>query len=160
MTEPLDRPPVQIRLSRLIYYSRQALFAGSNLDQVVGSIVRGSAVCNERLGVTGLLLVHEGWFMQALEGPAAAVTETYERILMDRRHVGAVRLSFGPVASRAFRQWSMCDHRISPGDAVTLNLAPTKGAFDPSRLGEAEPLRLLSAIAAIKTRVGIPVLLD
>ena len=52
MTEPLDRPPVQIRLSRLIYYSRQALFAGSNLDQVVGSIVRGSAVCNERLGVT------------------------------------------------------------------------------------------------------------
>ena len=73
-------------LVRLIYASRWAVPEGRVLDEEVRKIVIASMNNNRLVNVTGLLLVHDGWFVQALEGPAAGVRETYERVAMDQRH--------------------------------------------------------------------------
>lgn len=77
-------------LHRLIYCSRQKLDAGDEDDQL-GAIIRASIRNNREVAVTGLLLLHQDYFVQALEGPAQAVLTTYGRICGDPRHEGAGR---------------------------------------------------------------------
>lgn len=62
---------------------------------------------NRRTGVTGLLLYHEGSFLQLLEGSSEAVDDTYRRIELDPRHSGVHVLMRGRVGSREFDEWSM-----------------------------------------------------
>ena len=62
---------------------------------------------NAQVGVTGLLLYHEGSFLQLLEGPSEAVDDTFFRIERDPRHSGVHVLLRGRVESREFDQWSM-----------------------------------------------------
>jgi hypothetical protein len=58
-------------------------------------------------GITGLLLYHEGRFMQMLEGPRDAVLPLYERIAADPRHCDTV-LEFSEGATqRLFPDWQM-----------------------------------------------------
>lgn len=62
---------------------------------------------NERIGVTGLLLYHEGSFLQALEGGEAALNELYSTISADKRHKQIVRLLAREVPDRHFAGWKM-----------------------------------------------------
>ncbi len=89
---------------RLIYIStaRREL-SKSELD----TILRISRRNNQSVGVTGLLIVGGRRFLQALEGPADMVMETYERIGADDRHFAEVVLSKRPIAQRGFSQWAM-----------------------------------------------------
>lgn len=66
-----------------------------------------SRVNNARLGVTGLLLYHEGNIMQALEGPEAAVKALHTKIEADARHTGCLTLIRERGAERAFPDWAM-----------------------------------------------------
>src|SRR6478609_8978567 len=87
-------------LHRLIYASRERI--GADLDHELGTIIRASIANNREVSVTGLLLVHAGWFLQALEGPAEAVMTTYGRIARDKRHSDCKILSAGPAERREF----------------------------------------------------------
>lgn len=141
-------------LHRLIYASRQDIPA-ADLDHEVGAIIRVSVRNNRAVGVTGLLLVHEGWFIQALEGPAEAVMTTYGRIVDDPRHSEAKVLQAGPVEARAFAKWNMCARGISTvDDAITAALTLRDG-FDPERFSGPAALRLLSAVGEIQGRSGV-----
>jgi hypothetical protein len=62
---------------------------------------------NERLDVTGALLVHDGTFFQILEGPAAAVDEVWRHIREARGHRGIITLMHRPVERRHFEAWQM-----------------------------------------------------
>jgi len=62
---------------------------------------------NTRIGVTGLLLYHEGSFLQLLEGPSEAVDATFRRIERDPRHSDVHVLLRGRVPAREFDGWSM-----------------------------------------------------
>ena len=62
---------------------------------------------NEPAGISGLLLYHEGDFMQLLEGDEAAVRATHTRIGKDPRHKHCLTLLSGPVAERTFPDWTM-----------------------------------------------------
>lgn len=57
--------------------------------------------------VTGMLLHVGGNFMQALEGDAAAVEETYRKIAKDPRHRTLTVLVSGPIERRLFADWAM-----------------------------------------------------
>lgn len=89
---------------RLIYIStaRSELSAGE-LD----GILRASRRNNAAVGVTGLLIVGGRRFLQALEGPADAVLQTYDRIKADARHFAAVTLDNRPISQRSFPMWAM-----------------------------------------------------
>jgi len=62
---------------------------------------------NGRLGVTGMLLYHQGSFLQALEGDPHVVENLYAHIGKDKRHHRVVALLRREVAARFFDQWEM-----------------------------------------------------
>ena len=82
---------------------------------------------NATFQVTGMLLYHNGSFLQVLEGPEAGVDRILASILKDPRHTTARTLSRASIAVREFQAWSM-------GFVDTTNtLAPPSGHVDYHR---------------------------
>ena len=91
-------------LYRIVYVSSgRGVATQQTLDAILTTARRENAACN----VSGLLLYHDGSFFQVLEGPEAAVRSIYERIALDRRHMGLVTLESRAVTERSFPDWSM-----------------------------------------------------
>jgi len=86
----------------------------------VEDILRVSRRNNGAAGVTGLLLFDGRRFLQALEGEAALVNATYQRIKTDPRHRAIVLLSSNDVQARAFGAWSMAAQRVSAAKGSTV----------------------------------------
>ena len=142
-------------LHRLIYASRQAFAEDMNPDKEIDALIHTSARNNRAAAITGLLLVHDGWFAQALEGPAEAVMITYQRILNDPRHTDSRVISAGPARSRAFGDWNMCARRFGAADDAILDTLSQRQAFDPARLTDRSALRLLKAVRGIQDRTAL-----
>lgn len=94
-----------MRLSQLIYASRPFGFDEGMLDNILVSARRN----NERNGITGSLVCRRDIFLQLLEGPRLAVTQTIGRIIADDRHLEVVILHCGDVTERMFADWTMRD---------------------------------------------------
>lgn len=62
---------------------------------------------NDRLGVTGMLLYHDGNFLQVLEGEEATVRPLFDTIHQDPRHQSVIKLIERPLSERQFGAWSM-----------------------------------------------------
>lgn len=92
-------------LMQLIYTSRPFGFEASVLDDILISARRN----NQRNGITGALICRADIFVQMLEGPRAAVTGTFGRILGDDRHLEVALIHAGDVAAREFGDWDMRD---------------------------------------------------
>jgi len=89
---------------QLVYISTATEAVTRNgLEQILHRSQRRNSGC----GVTGLLVAGPRRFLQALEGPEAAVLETYERIKADPRHHALVMLTGRAIDARAFGSWSM-----------------------------------------------------
>ena len=91
-------------LIQLIYASAAAKpFAPAELRELL-SLARTK---NQRLDVTGMLLYHEGSFLQVLEGLPGAVNPLFETIGKDKRHDQVLMLLRREVEERNFAEWSM-----------------------------------------------------
>jgi hypothetical protein len=91
-------------LSCLLYVSQaRAGLSAADLEAILATARR----INGNSGVTGALLHYGGRFMQALEGPAEAVQDTFDRICLDPRHHDVQLVTQGPTAVRHFDGWSM-----------------------------------------------------
>ena len=88
-------------LQRLIYASRWAPGLEPRIGSEVRRIVETSFPRNRDSGLTALLLAHDGWFVQALEGGRPAIAAAMHRIFRDRRHGELHILSSGAVETRA-----------------------------------------------------------
>lgn len=75
---------------------------------------------NESLGVSGMLLFHQGSFIQALEGPKYAVEDLYNKISEDTRHTETRVLFRGELEERNFESWSMGFYRSSQSDSENM----------------------------------------
>ncbi len=139
----------QRTLHRLIYVSSQLLDPARE-DADIASIIDASVRRNQPVGITGLLLAHEGKFLQVLEGPAQAVLTTYGRICEDRRHSQARVISAGPAPERAFGDWAMCARRIGPADDAILATLAKGAVLDLGKLAPEPALRLLKAVRRIQ----------
>jgi hypothetical protein len=79
-------------------------FANADLKK----LLLGARTRNKALGVSGMLVFHDGTFLQALEGEKRAVNEIFASILSDRRHHDIDVLHRGPgFDQRVFGDWSM-----------------------------------------------------
>lgn len=86
-------------LYRLIYTSSAVgVLRADELDRI---LLRAKA-SNAGAGITGLLLFHEGSYLQVIEGSPAGVLSLMERIRRDRRHTGLTPLESHPCQARAF----------------------------------------------------------
>lgn len=62
---------------------------------------------NARLQITGMLLYHEGRFLQLLEGGETEARQLYATIAQDQRHKWVALVMTGPSAERDFPDWTM-----------------------------------------------------
>jgi hypothetical protein len=74
---------------------------------------------NQEHGITGMLLYHDGGFIQALEGQKADVLHVYDRIFHDSRHRCIIKPLERSVERRNFPHWKMGFQNL---DAKTINL--------------------------------------
>ncbi len=68
---------------------------------------------NSRLGITGMLLYHDGNFLQVLEGEETSVRALFSKIAQDPRHHGVIKLLDRPITERVFSEWSMAFRTIA-----------------------------------------------
>lgn len=101
---------------RTIYLSAGTrIFSNEELDALLAVSRRN----NTRDGITGLLMYHDGSFLQVLEGVKDQVETCYNRINTDARHKLLVLMFRGDVEHRLFPDWSMGFARPSDLDPET-----------------------------------------
>lgn len=76
---------------RLIYRSHSLLPKGGKDEAGLAAILQQARMGNAERGISGALMLYDGWFAQVLEGPQAAVEALYAKIKQDARHA-TVRL--------------------------------------------------------------------
>ena len=89
-------------LGRIIYTSTSVCQA-----EDIQQILERSRILNAQGDVTGALFLHEGKFLQYLEGDEAAIDTVYGRILKDRRHKDCRQIDCRLISARIFNDWSM-----------------------------------------------------
>jgi hypothetical protein len=131
-----------MNITRLTYFSRNHF---DRLDQPADDCVKDilieSVANNRRDDVTGALILDHAWFAQVLEGPEAAVSATFERILRDRRHSGMRLVKMQPVSARRFGAWWLAIVARTQDNADLFRHYCESERFDPElipadRLGD------------------------
>ena len=140
------------KLTRLIYVSRVAEAARRDLNATVKAVLQASRLNNVKVGVTGMLLTHGGYFVQALEGADQAVHATFQRVSRDTRHHEVKLLGADFPNARVFERWAMCANTLSATDDDIVRVLDRKDDFRPYELNAASALKLLTSIAAIQAR--------
>ena len=97
-------------MKSLIYLSAATkLF--SNIDLL--DILTVSRLKNLSLGITGLLIYHEGSIIQILEGDDLQLNFVFNSIKNDARHKNIIKYGNFNIAERSFPDWSMGFKQIS-----------------------------------------------
>lgn len=91
---------------------------------------------NQELGITGVLLYHDGSFFQYFEGPPDGVEAVYDRIRQSRLHRGIFELMRAPIECRSFGNWLMGFTRAPASTVLQLSNAHWRRRLDEER-GEA-----------------------
>jgi Sensors of blue-light using FAD len=131
------------RLHRVVYVSRWANGLGEDIRAALRRIVTASIAKNRLCDVTGLLLAHEGWFVQALEGPELAVQALTMKIAHDPRHRDVRVVLSAPDEARMFGDWSMAASKLGPECEPLLIEIGQVARFDGHALDADTALRLL-----------------
>jgi len=132
-------------LVRLLYASRAAEGVG---HEELGAILRKSRQNNPHSGVTGLLCLSGGIFLQVLEGGRLQVSALYSRISNDARHRDVVLLSYDEIAERRFAGWSMGVIDLSRLNPALLLKYSESAVLDPYALSGRVSMALFDELIA------------
>ncbi len=92
------------KLIQVVYMSA----ATREFDAIDLTVLLAKArIKNERLGVSGMLVYHEGSFLQVLEGGERVVDTLYAQIVGDPRHTQCELLVRSFIDQRCFGDWTM-----------------------------------------------------
>ena len=100
-------------LEHLIYASVAAQAFGA---PQLAELLQKARASNELHGLTGMLLHSDadGSFFQVLEGEPAAISQLWQRILLDKRHSHLTLIIREPIPERSFAGWTMGFSSVSP----------------------------------------------
>lgn len=93
-------------LFRIVYVSEATGSVGFGLMPLI-DIIGVSEQNNRRDHLTGVLMRHDGRFLQILEGARADLNRVMARVSKDRRHDNLRILSDQPILERLFPAWAM-----------------------------------------------------
>lgn len=110
-------------IHQLLYRSRANIEVSPLILACIGHVADER---NARLGITGLLCHRDGMFVQALEGPRAAIDSLMAWIAADLRHGDVEILGRRELAEREFGTWSMAI--VCADDDLAVDL--TKRCFE------------------------------
>lgn len=102
---------------------------------------------NTALGITGMLVYHAGKFLQLIEGERAVITNLYETITRDSRHLTVDKIWDAPLKARSFSDWSMAfvsDHALALTSTEGYALLTAQELFAES--GDATGKKLLLSL--------------
>jgi hypothetical protein len=102
-----------------------SLLARSAEREEVEVLVRSAINHNLRAGITGALVLADGRFAQALEGPRQEVAALMGRIAVDPRHTSVRVVSTSFPSERRFPNWGMIQRRYLPRYAELTHMALT-----------------------------------
>ena len=138
-------------LVRLMYASR----AADTVDaDELHTILRQSKADNAKRGITGVLCLSGGIFIQLLEGGRGPVNALYNRIAADPRHRDVTLLSYEEIGERRFAGWSMGEvdlRRLNP--ALLLKYSET-ATLDPYAVSGAVSMALFDELVATASVMG------
>ena len=100
---------------------------------------------NERLGVTGVLLYHDGDFFQYLGGPPVALDEVFGHIRRSPQHRSIITLVRRPISERRFSNWTMGFVKLPKSELLQLSNADWSSALSemPEAPQESAGIKLL-----------------
>lgn len=133
-------------LERVVYRSDAVAPTGGSLD--LSAIVATSVRNNARRRMTGALALHDGTFVQVLEGEPEAMTALMETISTDDRHRNVRVLARWPVQSQLFLGWAMVqlDTRTLSQHLAKLMVETGSGAQVTGVMADLANARLTSLI--------------
>jgi hypothetical protein len=115
-------------LSQLTYASRVSHPLGPG---DVKDIMQSSKRNNQAQGITGMLCLTNGIFLQQLEGDRGNINALYRRIQQDPRHQEADILDFSEIPYRRFGAWSMgLMTAVAENEQLFLKYS-SQASFDP-----------------------------
>lgn len=114
---------------RLIYVSKAAQ---EQTPSLTDTILHKAHARNAEYGITGVLCVGQGVFLQVLEGDRSAVTRLYARISADPRHEDLELIHCESIDERRYGQWSMAQVSLSDVDPQTRIVWPEFDPYSPS----------------------------
>jgi hypothetical protein len=101
---------------------------------------------NNAVGVTGMLVFHDGTFLQALEGENRAVNEIFASIQNDPRHGDLTVLHRGPgPEQRVFGEWAMGFADFSGAAAILKGFVRVNENLNLKDLDSMRAVELLTA---------------
>jgi len=132
-------------LVRLIYCSR----AVPGIDhEELAAILKASRANNAKLGITGVLCLSGGFFIQVLEGGRGAVNRLYNRIVVDGRHADVTLLGYEEVGERRYAGWSMGQANMARLNPALLLKYSEQAALDPYALSGPSVVALFDELVA------------
>jgi sporulation-control protein spo0M len=132
-------------LVRLMYASRTTGPVGA---EELTAILRKSRQNNPGAGVTGLLCLSGGIFLQVLEGGRLQVSALYNRIAADPRHRDVALLSYDEIEERSFAGWSMGVIDLSRLNPALLMKYSETAVLDPYALSGKVSMALFNELIA------------
>ena len=138
-------------LVRLMYASRPS--PGFDPDELQ-AILRKSRQHNPGTGVTGLLCLSGGIFLQVLEGGRMPVNALYNRIAADPRHRDVVLLTYEEIGERRFAGWSMGVIDLSRLNPALLLKYSETAVLDPYAVSGQVSMALFEELVATASIVG------
>jgi hypothetical protein len=113
-------------LRQIFYHSRAT--GRPDLSAIMASSKRNNGID----GITGVLFHDGSSYLQVLEGPAASVATTYDRICADPRHTDITVISDQVIEDRDFAYWSMeLREAGAPSDDAIWRLRRRLERFSP-----------------------------
>ena len=137
-------------LVRCLYASR---LGKTHSPKILNDILETSRKHNTKHGITGVLIATGDSFIQVLEGGRAQVSETYNAITQDKRHLDVTMLSFDEITQRSFEGWSMGEVTIEQLNPSVLLKHSATLHIDPFAMSGAAVLALLKDVVASGTVV-------
>lgn len=133
-------------LERVVYRSDAVASTDGPID--LSSIVATSVRNNARRRMTGALALHDGTFVQVLEGEPEALTTLMDTIATDERHRNVRVLARWPVQSQLFLGWAMVqvDTRALSQHLAKLMIQTGSGAQVTGVMADLANARLTSLI--------------
>lgn len=145
-------------LSRMIYYSKNAIPAGKDSAfREISEILKKSTEHNRKENVSGALLFNQNYFAQVLEGDRKAITKTFCRVCRDDRHTDIVILENRPVSERIFLDWSMAFAGHSEVADDLYRRFSTHSNFEPAKMSADSLLAFICELVKCEEHIARPI---
>jgi hypothetical protein len=89
-------------------------------DKDLQALLKKARASNEILGITGMLLYRDRFFIQALEGEQTVLENLYAIISKDERHQNVILIYEKPIQQRRFPNWTMGFNKTDSTDTETI----------------------------------------